>query len=111
MWIARIRHGVLQVSTGAGRRYVKPSAWERLYLLWTFRNFRILPHQVLSPRQSRMILALCAQGQFANPENIEEDGVIGTVEFLPPRKPPGRYSSLGAPPARLLSDRLGRPAH
>ncbi len=94
MWIARICRGVLQVSTGSGRRYVIPTAWERLFLLWTFRNFRILPHQVLSRWQVKLIQALCRHGQFANPETVDEAGVIGTVEFVPPKKPPVRRGSL-----------------
>ncbi len=68
---------------GSARRFVKPSAWERLRLLWTFRNFSILPQQVLTQRQLKLIQTLCSHGPFASPESIDEDAVIGTVEFSP----------------------------
>ncbi len=90
MWLARLRHGVLQVATNSGRRYVEPSGWERLSLLWTFRNFKILPPQVLTQRQQKLIQALCARGAFSSPEHIDDDVVIGTVELIPtvPKKAP-----------------------
>jgi hypothetical protein len=81
MWMARIFHGVLQVSTDAGARYLKPRMWQRLALLWTFRNFRILPQQVLTHRQRRLVQAVCLHRSFANPESIDQLAVIGTVEM------------------------------
>ena len=33
MWMEKIRHGVLQISTDAGPRYVSPSFVERIQLL------------------------------------------------------------------------------
>jgi hypothetical protein len=81
MWMTRIFHGVLQVSTDSGARYLKPRAWERLCLLWTFRNFKILPQQVLSHRQRRLVHAVWSHRKFANPENIDQVAVIGTVEM------------------------------
>jgi hypothetical protein len=81
MWIARIFHGVLQVSTDSGARYLRLRIWERLCLLWTFRNFRILPQQVLTQRQRRLIHVICSHRQFANPEHIDQLAVIGTIEM------------------------------
>jgi hypothetical protein len=81
MWMTRIFHGVLQVSTDAGARYLRPRIWERLGLLWTFRNFKILPQQVLTQRQRRLIQAVCSRRKFANPEIIDQVAVIGTVEM------------------------------
>ena len=81
MSIARIFHGVLQVSTASGARYLKPRAWERLRLLWTFRNFRILPQQVLTGRQRRLVQSICSRRRFANPEKVDQVEVIGTVEL------------------------------
>jgi hypothetical protein len=73
--------GVLQVSTGSGSRYVKLRIWERLRLLWTFRNFRILPQQVLTQSQRRLIAAVCCHRKFADPENVDHMAIIGTVEL------------------------------
>ena len=81
MWIARIFRGVLQVSTDSGVRYLKPRLWERLRLLWTFRNFRVLPQEVLTQRQRRLIHAICSHRMFTNPEHIDQFEVIGTLEM------------------------------
>jgi hypothetical protein len=43
MWIERLLDGVLRVLTPLGPRYLSPSFLERVYLLWTFRNFTSLP--------------------------------------------------------------------
>lgn len=81
MWIARIFRGVLQVSTDSGVRYLTPRIWERLRLLWTFRNFRVLPQEVLTRRQRRLIHNICSHRMFANPEHIDLFEVIGTIEL------------------------------
>jgi hypothetical protein len=81
MSLAKLFRGVLQISTSSGARYLKPRAWERLRLLWVFRNFNILPQQVLSDRQRRLVLAVSSRRRFANPENIDPVLVIGTVEM------------------------------
>ena len=48
MLIEKLAAGVVRVQTPIGPRYVMPSFLQRLYLLWVFRNFAILPHAVLS---------------------------------------------------------------
>jgi hypothetical protein len=47
MWIEKLADGVLQVETPIGARFIRPSFFERAYLLWMFRNFDSLPQQVL----------------------------------------------------------------
>ena len=107
MWIEKLADGVVRVQTPIGPRYVMPSFWQRLYLLWVFRNFDILPHAVLSRRQQRMIDQMCSQQRFASMAyagGMDEAPVIGTIEHrpplgpdsLPPRRPAARESSLGA---------------
>jgi len=44
--------GVLRVLTPLGPRYIKPSLAQRIYLIWIFRHFQILPLQVLTAGQS-----------------------------------------------------------
>ena len=94
--IEKLAAGVIQVQTPIGPRYIIPSFLERVYLLWMFRNFTILPHAVLSRRQQRMIDRMCSEQRFASPPNgMEDAAVIGTVEgrphigaeSLPPRRP------------------------
>lgn len=107
MLIEKLAAGVVQVQTPIGPRYVMPSFPQRVYLLWMFRNFPILPHAVLSRRQQRMIDRMCSEQSFASmayTDALEEAPVIGTVEHrppisvegLPPRRPAGRESSLQA---------------
>jgi hypothetical protein len=56
---------------------------QRIYLLWLFRHFHTLPHQVLSGRQRRIIDRLCSNREFATwarPDMV----IIGTIESRPP---------------------------
>jgi len=98
MLIEKLAAGVVQVQTPIGPRYVMPSFMQRVYLLWMFRNFPILPHAVLSRRQQRMIDRMCGEQRFASmayADGMDEVPVIGTVEHrpqiaadqLPPRRP------------------------
>jgi hypothetical protein len=54
MLIEKLAAGVVQVQTPIGPRYVMPSFLQRVYLLWMFRHFAILPHAVLNRRQQRL---------------------------------------------------------
>jgi hypothetical protein len=107
MLIEKLAAGVVQVQTPIGPRYVMPSFLQRVYLLWMFRNFPILPHAVLSRRQQRLIDRMCSEQSFASMAYtgaLLEAPVLGTVEHRPPisaerwppRKAPARDSSLGA---------------
>jgi len=98
MLIEKLAAGVVQVQTPIGPRYVMPSFLQRIYLLWMFRNFPILPHAVLSGRQQRMIDRMCGEQSFASfayADGMHEAPVIGTIERrptvgnepLPPRRP------------------------
>jgi hypothetical protein len=111
MLIETLAAGVVQVQTPIGPRYVMPSFLQRIYLLWMFRNFPILPHAVLSGRQQRMIDRMCSEQRFASmayADGMDEAPVIGTVEHrppvgadhLPPRRPAERESSALAAEAR-----------
>jgi hypothetical protein len=86
MWIEKLADGVVRVQTPIGPRYVMPSFWQRVYLVWMFRNFPILPHAVLSRRQQRMIDRMCSEQRFASmayADGMDEAPVIGTVERRP----------------------------
>ncbi|HVU66709.1 MAG: hypothetical protein JST79_00435 [Acidobacteria bacterium] len=97
MWIDKLSLGVLRVMTPLGPRYIRPTFKQRIYLLWLFRHFPVLPFQVLSARQRRLVDLLCAAEQFvALPP--DEAPLLGTLERrppvesepLPPRKPSSR---------------------
>jgi hypothetical protein len=83
MWMEKIRHGVLEVHTDKGPSYLRPSLGERIRLLWTFRNFRLLPRQVLNQRELTLVAALLERGNF----QPNGDCRIGIIEWAPPPPP------------------------
>ena len=97
MWIDKLSEGVLQVDTPIGPRFVRLNLKQRAYLLWMFRNFPSLPHQVLSPREQRMVDRACEENGFASMPGMgaADAPVIGRIEkrltvsaeVLPIRKP------------------------
>ena len=104
MWMEKLFAGVLRVLTPLGPRYIKPSLAQRIYLLWLFRHFQVLPLQVLTRRQRRVIDALCVEPRFVS--LTESDGweapILGTLERRPPiaptpRRPNARISDAVSP--------------
>ena len=100
MWMQKLSDGVLRVLTPLGPRYIRPTLLQRVYILWIFRHFQVLPLQVLSRRQRALIESLCAQQRFVSlsPSNeFEYTPILGTVERRPPvevENPP-RKSNAG----------------
>jgi len=92
MWMEKIRHGILEVNTNSGVRYVEPSFGERLQLLWTFRNFHVLSEEVLNQHERQLMGQLCAGARLKRPAQAFHPSpcIIGTVEVLPPGKKPPR---------------------
>jgi hypothetical protein len=106
--IYKLAAGVVQVQTPIGPRYLIPSLLQRVYLLWMFRNFPILPHAVLSRRQQQLIDRMCSEQRFvsmAYADGMEEIPVIGTIEHrppagpenLPPKRPAASETAQGLP--------------
>ena len=90
MLMEKIRHGLLQVSTDHGPRFVEPSLLQRLQLIWMFRNFKLLPQEVLNEHEQMLIRALCGR-KLQKRSDVNPDAVIGTVEqqpSFPPKKQP-----------------------
>jgi hypothetical protein len=85
MLIEKLAAGVVEVQTPIGPRYVMPSFLQRVYLLWMFRNFPILPHAVLSQRQQALIDRMCSEQRFESMAYADgmEAPVIGTIERRP----------------------------
>ncbi len=104
MWLEKLSAGVLRVLTPLGPRYIKLSMVQRIYLLWIFRHFRVLPLQVLTPSQRRFMDAVCVEPRFVSltQANGVEAPVLGTlerrppVESLPPRRPSSGISDAVA---------------
>jgi hypothetical protein len=108
MLIEKLAAGVVQVQTPIGPRYVMPSFLQRVYLIWMFRNFPILPHAVLNRRQQRLIDRMCSEQRFASmayADGMNEAPVIGTIEHRPPmsaaqfpaRRPPTGDRAVALP--------------
>ena len=107
MLIEKLAAGVVRVQTPLGPRYVMPSLLQRIYLVWLFRHFPILPHAVLSGWQQRMIDRMCTDqsfAAFAYADGLDDLPLIGTIEHrpaigaqeLPPRRPVQSESGLAA---------------
>jgi TonB family protein len=67
--------------------YVTASGWDRVYLLWMFRNFRRLPQNVLSPRQKQLIGSLYREAANRHSDELHGAAVVGTVEDFRPSSP------------------------
>jgi TonB family protein len=73
--------------------YVTASGWDRVYLLWMFRNFRSLPQNVLNPRQKHLIGSLYREGSNHRSDELQGEAVVGTVEDFRPSSLPTLPSS------------------
>jgi TonB family protein len=63
---------------------VELSFWQRVYLLWTFRNFRRLSISLFNPRERALLNALYASGERVAPDSPDPSLVIGVVDdFVP----------------------------
>lgn len=82
MWIEKLANGVLEIDTPIGPRYLQPNLLERVYLLWTFRNFPSLPQQVLSSWQQRLVERLRSDRRFVSVSSLDgpSQPVIGKIE-------------------------------
>ena len=87
MLLEKIRRGVLHVATETGTHSVEPSLLEKLLLLWTFRNFRVLPEEVLTQSERQFIGQLCERSRLqrvSQADLADPSCVIGTVDRVPP---------------------------
>src|SRR5262249_26562687 len=68
-----------------GPRYLKPTLFQRLYLLWVFRNFQTLPLKVLNARQQKLVEAMCEGNRFVSlGAGFDDAPLLGTLEQRPP---------------------------
>jgi TonB family protein len=82
----KLESGFLLLQTRQGLVAVEPSSfWQRVYLLWTFRNFRQLSLPLLNTRQTALINNLFRENAEAVSHRYDPWLVIGLVEnFVPP---------------------------
>jgi protein TonB len=64
---------------------VELSFWQRVYLLWKFRNFRCLSISLFNSRARALLNALYESGERVAPDSPDPSLVIGVVDdFVPP---------------------------
>ena len=90
---------LLELRTEAGVVYVRPSKWERIRLKWTFRHFHVLPPQVLSRSDQRLIEKLLHSAVVTPALPVPSDLVFGVVEKVPLKPPANRVIPLRTEPA------------
>jgi protein TonB len=85
-FLDRLQSGFLLFGTAQGLVRVEPSFWQRVYLLWTFRNFRRLSIPLLNSRQRELVYALFRDGAGTVSQSHNPWLAIGVVEnFVPPK--------------------------
>ena len=86
MFLKRLQSGFLLFETQQGLVRIELSLWQRIYLLWTFRNFRQLSIPLLNLRQRALVHSLFQQNVgVAWNYSDKPSPVIGVVEnFVPP---------------------------
>jgi len=78
---------LLELRTDAGPVYVCPSRWQRVRLQWIFRHFHVLPSQVLSRRDRRLIEKLSRSAVVTPSLPVPRGAVLGVVEKVPLNPP------------------------
>jgi Gram-negative bacterial TonB protein C-terminal len=71
---------LLELRTDTGLLYVNPSGWQRVRLRWAFRHFHILPSQLLSRHDQRLIERLLRSARVTPPLPVPRSTVFGVVE-------------------------------
>lgn len=85
MLLDKLESGFLLFETPQGLAAAEPTFRQRVYLLWTFRNFHQLSPLLLNPRQTALINNLFRQHAVMVPDEYEPRFEIGIVEnFVPP---------------------------
>lgn len=85
MFLEKLESGFLLFETKQGLVRIDLSLGQRIYLLWTFRNFRQLSVPLLNPRQRALVNSLFSASTGVLSQEDDRLPVIGVVErFVPP---------------------------
>lgn len=113
MLISKLQAGLLCLDTPQGLRYIRPTLFQRMQLVWVFRNFKIVPINVLSQPQAELIEMLRNEGPYIQLRRDDyESVVLGTIEYpsyaeLPAKKSPQRFGDAVAfNPGRFSAQRI-----
>ena len=80
MLLDKLEFGLVAFKTDDGLFYVRPSGWQRVYLLWTFRHFHKLQVKLLNRRQRRLVENLYRANSHRLFGRQERTHIIGTIE-------------------------------
>ena len=84
MFLDKLQAGFLLFETEQGLVRVELTPRQRIYLLWTFRNFRQLSVPLLNLRERALVNALFRNNAGVVSESLDQLPVIGVVEnFVP----------------------------
>ncbi len=78
---------LLELRTEAGVVYVCPSRLQRIRLRWAFRHFHVLPPQVLSRRDQRLIEKLSRSAVVTPTLPVANGTVLGVIEKIRSKAP------------------------
>jgi Gram-negative bacterial TonB protein C-terminal len=78
---------LLELRTEAGVVYLCPSRLQRIRLRWAFRHFHVLPPQVLSRRDQRLIEKLSRSAVVTPTLPVASNTVFGVVERMRSKSP------------------------
>jgi TonB family protein len=93
-----------------GLVYAQVSGWDQAYLLWTFRNFRSLPQNVLNLRQQQLMASLYRNAAGHSMRGLSDAFVVGRIEDFDPEKPVAVSisrkdgTSASSPPHKIVAD-------
>jgi periplasmic protein TonB len=93
----KLRTGLLELRTNRGSLYATPSFYERLYLLWIFRNFHSLTRRVLTQRQQRFVDRLAESATKLEGGALHRPCLIGTVEDVGEISPRSKAATVSTP--------------
>jgi hypothetical protein len=86
---------LLELRTESGVVYVCPSRLQRIRLRWAFRHFHVLPPQILSRRDQRLIEKLSRSAVVTPTLPVASNTVFGVVEKMR-SKPPALAGAMVA---------------
>jgi TonB family protein len=104
VFLDRLQSGFLLFETQQGLVRVELSLRQRIYLLWTFRNFRQLSVPLLNPRQRTLVNALFRNHVGVVPHSGNSLHVIGVVENFVPKP-----AQEAAPKKERLEEVIAQP--
>jgi hypothetical protein len=96
---------LLELRTKSGLLYLCPSGWQRLRLLWTFRHFHILPPQLLSRSDQRLIQSLSRSALVTPALPVPRSTVFGVVENVPTKSDSATIAFFDEPAASAVEEK------